>query len=368
MMENQKIGIGPTGPVAGLIQFIVFALAGILIFVYAIPLHLIVLKIIPATLMMLVALGCLALLGENFPLAPPGGRWWNPEKPRYVSGVGMTAIWVIFTFVLLLFMRFIYPGWPMGPLYLWFGVIAFWLTLLYRINWNGWPFKGRLHPWGTMIAGFVIIMGLTIVVWNLLTNLDGTPFAEMPMNHKGPLNVEWLTGYLVWCIAWFFVFNPAFTTQGWPFANWGHPGAAIGQTVLAHILGYIFWQGGLALGISPTFSFAAVASSIIFWSLIYSWHLQFWGITRYTRFRRAIAAFIVVCVLVAVWVIITRLALTPAANMIAAANLPADVNILIIYLNLCIVAPALIPHNAFWLRWPLTLPSPPGTPPPDQAA
>ena len=36
-MENQKIGIGPTGPVAGLIQFIVFAVAGIVIFVYAIP-------------------------------------------------------------------------------------------------------------------------------------------------------------------------------------------------------------------------------------------------------------------------------------------------------------------------------------------
>jgi hypothetical protein len=52
----------------------------------------------------------------------------------------------------------------------------------------------------------------------------------------------------------------------------------------------------------------------------------------------------------------------------AAAKLPADVNILIIYVNLCILAPALIAHNAFWLRWPLTLPNPPGTPPPDQAA
>jgi hypothetical protein len=59
--------------------------------------------------------------------------------------------------------------------------------------------------------------------------------------------------------------------------------------------------------------------------------------------------------------------LGPAAETIAAAKLPADVNILIIYVNLCILAPALIAHNAFWLRWPLTLPNPPGTPPPDQA-
>jgi hypothetical protein len=218
-----------------------------------------------------------------------------------------------------------------------------------------------------MVAGFIIIMVLSILVWNLLTNLDGTPFADSPMNHKGPWNVNWLTGLLVWCIAWFFLFNPVFTTQGWPFGSWGHPGAAIGQTVLAHILGYICWQGSLALGISPTFSFAAVASSIIFWSLIYSWHLQFWGVTKYTHSQRAVSAFVVVCILVAVWVVVLRVILGPAGEALAAAKLPADVNILIIYLNLCIVAPALIIHNAFWLRWALTLPTPPGTPPPDQA-
>lgn len=50
------------------------------------------------------------------------------------------------------------------------------------------------------------------------------------------------------------------------------------------------------------------------------------------------------------------------------AILSADMNILIIYLNLCIVAPALIAHNAFWLRWPLTLPNPLETLPHDQAA
>lgn len=367
-MENQKLGIGPSGPTAGLIQFIAFAVVGILVFVYVIPVGLIVLKIIPATLIMLVALGCLVLLGDNFPLAPPGGQWWNPEKSRLVPGIGLTIIWVVFTFAVLLFMRFVYPRWPIGPLYLWFGVIAFWLTLLYGVNWNGWPFKGRLHPWGTMAAGFIIVMVLTILIWNFLTNLDGTPVADTPMNHKGPWNVNWLTGYLVWCIAWFFVFSPVFTTQGWPFGKLGHPGMAIAQTVLAHILGYICWNGSLALGLSPTFSFGAVASSIIFWSLVYSWHLQFWGITQFTHFKRAISAFIIVCVLTAIWIVVLRVILGPAAETIAAAKLPADVNILIIYLNLCIVATALIAHNAFYLRWPLTLPTPPGTPPPDQAA
>lgn len=57
-----------------------------------------------------------------------------------------------------------------------------------------------------------------------------------------------------------------------------------------------------------------------------------------------------------------------SADRIAALKLPADVNILIIYFNLCIFGPALIAHNAFWLRWPLTMPNPPGTPPPNQPA
>ncbi len=366
-MEDQKVGIGPAGPEAGLIQFIVLAVVGVVIFVYAIPVGLIVLKIIPATLIMLVALGCLALLGDNYPMAPPGGQWWNPEKSRFTAGIVMSILWVIFTFVVLLFMRYVYPGWPVGPLYLWFGVIAFWLTLLYGTVWNGWPFKGKVHPWVTMAAGFVIIMVLAILIWNLLTNLGGTPFADTPIDHKGPWNVNWLTGLLVWCIAWFFVFSPVFVTQGWPFGKLGHPGMAVAQTILAHILGYICWNGSLALGMSPTFSFAAVASSIIFWSLVYSWHLQFWGITKLTHFNRALAAFIVVCVVSAVWIVLLKVILAPAAAQIAAAKLPADVNILIIYVNLCIVGPALIPHNAFWLRWPLTLPAPPGTPPPDQA-
>jgi hypothetical protein len=287
--------------------------------------------------------------------------------PRLPVGIKMTVIWAIFTGLFLMFMIYVYPQWPMSPLYLWWGAIGFWCTLLYGINWNSWPFKGKMHPWATMAAGFIVVIVVTSIVWNLLTNLEGTPLANSPMNHKGPLGVDWLTGYLVWAIAWFFIFSPVFTTQGWPFAKWGHPGAAIGQTVLAHILAWICWSGGLALGVSPSFSFGAVASSIIFWSLVYGWHLQFWGITKHTGGTRAIMAMIIIFVIVAIWIGICRIILGPVADSVAAMKLPADINILTIYLNLCIVGPALIAHNAFWLRWPLTMPNPPGTPPPDQS-
>jgi hypothetical protein len=364
--DAAKIGAGPEGRVGGLIQFIIMTILGTILFVYAVNPASLVLKILPATLIMLIMLGQLALLGDNWPWAPPAGNW-NPTKSRLIPGIGMTLIWAVLTAAMLLFMRYGSPGWEMGPLYLWFGAIGFWLTLLYGINWNGWPFKGRLHPWGVAAAGFVIIMIIAMLIWNFLTNLDGTPYANTPINHKGPLNVNWLTGYIVWSIAWFFVFNPVFNTQGAFFNKLGHPGAAIGQTIVAHILSYVCWTGSLAMGMSPSFSFGAIASSIIFWSLVYSWHLQFWGITKLTNVARAIAAMITIFVLVAVWIGICYVILAPAAQSIAAMKLPADINILIIYLNLCIVGPALIAHNAFWLRWPLTLPAPPGTPPPDQS-
>lgn len=365
-MDEQKIGIGPNGSVAGLIQLIIITILGVWVFVYMIPLDTAILKIMPATLMMLVALGHLSLLGDSYPLSPPGGSW-TPGKSRVAAGIGMTVIWAVFTAAFLLFLRYVFPKWPIGPLYLWFGVIAFWLTLLYGINWNGWPFKGKMHPWAAMGASFALIMILTIIIWTNFTNLDGTPFADSPSNHHGPLNADWFTGFLVWSIAWFFVFNPVFTTQGWPFAKLGHPGGAVAQTIVAHILGYICWTGSLAMGISPSFSFAAVASSLILWALVYSWHLQFWGITKLTFFKRAISAFVVLLVVISVWILLMKLVLGPAANALAEAKLPADINILIIYVNLCIVGPVLIAHNAFWLRWPLTLPAPPGTPPPDQA-
>lgn len=361
-----KIGFGPEGRPAGLIQFIVLTAVLTIIFVYAVSPASIPMTILPATLIMLIALGQLVLAGDCFPCAPPGGNW-NPTIGRAGVGIKMTILWAIFTAVFLLIMLYAFPKWPMSPLYLWWGALGFCTTLLYNINWNGWPFKGKVHPWVMMLIGTILAIVIPCIVWQF-TNLGGTPLAGSPFDHNGPLNVNLLTGFLVWFIAWFFIFSPVFVTQGWPFAKLGHPGAAIAQTIVAFILGYICWMGSLAMGISPSFSFGAVASTIIFWSLVYCWHLQFWGITKLTGGARAIAAIIVVFVLTAIWIGICQIILGPAAATMAALKLPADINILIIYLNLCIVGPALIAHNAFWLRWPLTLPNPPGTPPPDVSA
>lgn len=370
--QPPKIGIGPEGRLGAVIQFVVLTVVLTLIFVYGVSPLTIIMKILPATLIMLITLGLLVLVGDSFPLAPPGGSW-NPTKSRFTTGLGMTAIWAVFTALFLIIMMYVFPKWPMSPLFLWWGAFGFGTTLLYGINFNTWPFKGKMHPWATMGIGLIVVVLVASLAWSFLTNAEGTPFAGSPFNHKGPFQVDWLTGFVVWFIAWFFMLNPVFTTQGWPFTKLGHPGAAIGQTIVAFILACICWNGSLAMGVSPTFSFGAVASSLILWALLYGWHFQFWGITKLTGGKRAIAAFIVQFILVAIWIAICNVILGPAADNLAAslkaAGLPpiADINILIIYLNLCILGPAFIAHNAFWLRWPLTLPNPPGTPPPDQS-
>ena len=94
MAKNEpgvKIGIGPQGRMGGLIQFVLFVALGLLLCVYAIPPTVIVFKIIPACLVMLVTLVHLAVLGDNWPLAPPGGNW-TPAQSRLIPGIGMTVI------------------------------------------------------------------------------------------------------------------------------------------------------------------------------------------------------------------------------------------------------------------------------------
>ena len=375
-MANQKegkIGIGPEGRPAALIQFVVLTAVLTIIFVYFVSPMTLIGKILPATLPLLIALGFFALAGDNFPLAPPGGNW-NPTKSRVTAGLGMTAILAVAYIIFLVIMLYAIPKWPMSPLFIWWGAIGFCTTLLYTINWNCFPVKGKVHPWVASLVACIVVIVVASLVWTFLTNAEGTPFAGSPFNHKGPFQADWLTGWLVWYICWFFVFSPVFVTQQWPFAKLGHPGGAIAQTIVAFILATICWKGTFALGINPGLSAQAVASSMIFWALVYSWHFQFWGVTKLTGGARAIAAFVVVVIITAIWVPLCHLFLGPAADNLAAAlkaaGLPptvADVNTLILYLNLCILAPALIIHNAWWLRWPLTLPTPPGTPPSDQS-
>jgi hypothetical protein len=360
-----KIGIGPEYRIGALIQFIAVVALGLLFAVYLPPPEFLVLKYAPWAMVMLVVLVHLCVQGGCWPFSPPEGSW-VPGKSRFVPGIGMSVIWMALTFGLLFFMMYVYPKWPLSPLFVWFGTIAFWMVLFYGINWDTWPFKGKMHSWATMIASYVVIVTLSAVIWNF-TNLAGTPFADSPFDPKGPVNMNWLSGFLLWGIAWFTVFSPAFTMQGTPFCKLGKPAMGIAQTVLAHVLAYVCWSGTLAMGVPPTFSSCALAGSLIFVAYVHSWMFNFWGVTQFTGAMRAFAALALQIVLAGVWILVARIILGPYAATAAELKLPTDINILTLLFSLDICLPALIAHNCFWLRAPLTLPMPPGVPPPDQA-
>ena len=363
--QTEKIGIGPAYRWGAVIQFIAVVSLALLLFVYLPSPEFFALKYGPWAMVMLVVLVHLSVQGGSWPFAPPDGGW-APGKSRLLSGIGMTTIWMILTFALLFFMMYVYPKWPFGPLYVWFGTIAFWMTLFYGINWDTWPFKGKMHSWATMIAGYAVIVTFSSLIWNFV-NLAGTPFADSPYDPQGPVNVNWLSGFLLWGIAWFTVFSPAFTMQGWPFTKLGQPAMGIAQTILAHVLGYVCWTSALAAGLSPTFASCAMAGSLVFAAYVHSWMFNLWGATKFTGATRAFVALALQIVLAGIWILVARFILGPYAATVAGMNLPTDINVLTLLFTLDICLPVLIAHNSFWLRAPLTLPMPPGVPPSDQA-
>jgi hypothetical protein len=177
---------------------------------------------------------------------------------------------------------------------------------------------------------------------------------------SGAVDPNYWVGLLVWHIAWFFVFSPVFITQGSPFRKLKPASMGVAQLILAFILAFICWDLlTIRLGLAtPLISFAVVASGIVMWSLVYSWMFSFAGVAKYKQPKRGALAFVVMLIIIALW---TAIIWAPLQY-----PLKLPVELMVIYFNLCVVTPALIAHNAFWLRAPLTLPAPPGTPPPDQ--
>lgn len=363
---TKRIGIGPPGKYGGLIQFIVFWVLCVVFLTYLLPTKYLVNNLLPATLFMLVTLGHLTMVGDGWPFSPPAGRW-RPGKSRFWAGFGLTICWIVFTFAMILFARFIYPKWVLGPNYLWFGVVGFWATLQSGVIWGGWPYKGRMHPWAAMFTSFLFVVLTCLFFWFVLMNLDGTPMADTPSNHHGPFGAGQVVGFLVFAIAWTFVFGPIFTTQGTFFGKLRMPYSGILQTILAHVVAFITYYVPVKLGVNESFWVFGVGASWIFWPLVHSWHLQYWGVRKVTGIKRAVGAFVIQVVLVIVWVVIMRLILGPMADRAAELGVQADVYTFITWVNLCILAPALIFHNSAWMRWPLTMPTPPGVPARDVA-
>jgi hypothetical protein len=155
---------------------------------------------------------------------------------------------------------------------------------------GAWPLAGKVKPRVAIIVGALVIYG---IAWLLYAGLVKT----------GVVDPNYWIGFLVWHIAWFFVFSLVFITQGSPFRRLKQPGMGFAQLILAFITAFISWDLlTIRLGLTtPTFSFAVVASGIVMWSLVYSWMFSFVGVSKYRQPNGGVLAFAIMLLIIAVW-------------------------------------------------------------------
>lgn len=346
-----------------LIQFIVAMIIGWLI-MYLVPVNIFYNLFLPTSFFGLFWIVSLGAIGRGWPVAPPEGIW-KPGMSKAVPGIAMTLLWAILSIVNMLGATQVWPAIPLAVTAN-FGILLFGTTLWYALNWGAYPIAKKSGV-VNLIGGAIVILVITCILWVLLANFEGTPWADAPFNPKGLFQVDYMFGLVVWIIAWIQIFG--FSMQTYPFYKLGEPLGQIVLTVAVVILGYFSWVITLKF-MSPTVSFAAVAGSIIGWTLYHTVIFGYHPNAKHIQPKRGIYNLIIVAVMVAIWIPLLRFILSPVLAKASAAGLPFDISMISVFYTLHVVAIILLLHNFFWLKVPLTPPSPPIGPeetPPVQA-
>ena len=325
---------------------------------YFIPTVFLFTVLLPASFYVLYSLVVFCpLISGGWPFAPPLGNW-KPGQGIWKPGLGTSALIVGAAVAGPLSTSYIYPRFPLFPVGFWWGIILFTVTLWYAFVWNGWPLNQKTTPAVRCIGGGLIILGVTAALWQLV-NLSGTPFAGAAYDPKGPFQAEWFFGFLVWTIVWIQAFSNVLTFQQWPFYKFGQPWGEIANTLLSILLGWGCWVLSLKF-MSPTFSFAAVAGSIIGMQNFHGAIFGYYPFLKYRQPVRGICNFFTEIVLAGVWIGLMRVLMPPVVAKVQAAGLPFDINVISVLYTLHFIALLTLIHNFYFLRAPL----PPSGPPP----
>ena len=347
-------GIGQLGLYLGFFMTLSWAL------MYFIPTVFLFTVLLPASFYMLYSLVVFCpLISGGWPFAPPLGNW-QPADGIWKPGLGTSALIAAAAVAGPLCTSYLYPKFPLFPVGFWWGIILFTVTLWYAFVWNGWPLNGKCSPAVRGIGGGLVILGVTAAIWQLV-NLSGTPFAGAPFDPKGPFQAEWFFGFLVWTIVWIQAFSNVLTFQQWPFYKFGQPWGEIANTLFCVCLGWLCWTASLRF-LPPTFSFAAVAGSIIG---MQNFHGAIFGYYPFLKFKqpvRGICNFFCELVLAAFWIALMRVLMPPILAKVQAAGLPFDINVVSVLFTLHFVALLTLIHNFYFLRAPLAPSGPPPAP------
>ena len=297
------------------------------------------------------------LVSGGWPFAPPLGSW-RPGQGWLKPGLGTTVLLTAVSFAGPLFTSYVYPRFPLFPVGFWWGIILFTVTLWYSMVWNGWPLNQKCSPAVRGIGGGLLILLITALLWQLV-NLSGTPFAGASYDPRGPFQAEWFFGLLVWIIVWIQAFSNVLTFQQWPFYKLGEPWGQIANTAVSIVLGWLCWTVSLTF-MGPTFSFAAVAGSIIGMQNFHGAIFGYYPFQKFKQPKRGICNFITEIALAFVWIALLRVLMQPILAKVQAAGLPFDINVVSVLYTLHFIALMTLIHNFYFLRAPL----PPSGPPP----
>lgn len=355
--------------------FVIVAIAWV--FMMIVPMPWFISYYLPMSFFLLMGLVTFGVCALGWPFAAPMGVLWKPDN-RVVPGILMMIIWIVLAVILGWAEESIWPGIPLeSPAGPWFGIIVFGVTLWYAFDGVG-PHVVK-KPWANWLIATVAILVLTGIIWSVCVNFKGVPPLEgHPADPKGLFPGEWWFGFCVWVIVWIQVFGGPMCFQGWPFYKLPKPLYQIVLAIVVVILGYICWAGSLGLGMSPTFSFGAIGASMIGWSLMHSVAFEMYPFAKYIQPRRGAYNFLLEeIVLTAAWIIFLRIILIPVFPRFVAGQealgLPPnalDFNLLSAFFTLHVTAVALLIHQFFFMRAPLSIPGPPLGPeelPPESA-
>jgi len=338
-----------------LIRFLIIVAIGWL-FVFSVPMTWFVNLFLPFSFYLLMGLVTFGVCGLGWPFAAPMGILWKPDN-RLVPGILMIVVWLGMAFLLAAVQQYVWPRVPLaaGPF---FGIIIFMVTLWYTFDGVGpHPFK---QAWMNWLVATVLIYVLSGVLFSIFVNFSGTPGEGAPFDPKGIFPGPYWFGLCVWIIVWIQVFGGPMCLQGWPFYKLGMPLHPILLTVAVIVLGYGSWEGTLAMGLSPTFSFGAIGASAIGWSLMHAVAFEMAPFAKYIQPKRGVLNFILEeVVLVAVWIVALRIILQPINAKLVATGMPFDINFLSAWFTLHVVAVILLIHQFFFMRTPLSIPAPP---------
>lgn len=358
-MNCVKAAAGTEAPgVAGMGLYLLVFMALSLGLMYFVPTRFLFTIILPASFYILYSLVVFSpLVSGGWPFAPPLGSW-KPGQSPLIPGLGTTALLTAAGVAGPLFTSYVYPRFPLFPVGFWWGIILFTVTLWYSMVWNGWPLNRKCSPAVRGIGGGLIILLITSLLWRLV-NLSGTPFAGAPYDPAGPFQAEWFFGLLVWIIVWIQAFSNVLTFQQWPFYKLGEPWGQIANTAVSIVLGWLCWTVSLTF-MGPTFSFAAVAGSIIGMQNFHGAIFGYYPFQKFKQPKRGICNFVTEIALAFVWIALLRVLMQPILAKVQAEGLPFDINVVSVLYTLHFIALLTLIHNFYFLRAPL----PPSGPPP----